>query len=511
MAGVHSDNKKIAKNTFFLYIRMILILFVSLYTTRIVLNVLGVLDYGIYNVVAGFVSMFTFLNTSMINAVQRFYNFEKGRNNNLELSKIFSSAIIIQLGLGLLLFIILETFGLWYINNEMTIPTDRIYSANIIFQFSVGSLLFVMLQIPYSSAVLAYEKMDFYAIISIVDILLKLGMIISLQYVNGNKLIIYGSIILIVSIIDFLCYFIYVRRNFPALKYNKKIDIQSIKAISSFSGWNLIEAIAYIFKGQGLNVLINSFFTAVVNAAYGVANQVLAAIQAFSMNVMMAFKPQLTEAYAQSNFHRVTILMYFLSKVSYALLFTLCIPVVFNLNYILKIWLGNEIPEYTQIFTILVLINMIISSLNTPLSYVAQATGEVKSYQVIRSLIVISTFPLSWIGLKLGYCPQIVFWISIITTILNQIISLYMLRKIYPLNYIEYIKEVILPCIFYTVLCVVFPLLILDYQNSGLLRLLSISVTTIAVSGAIFWLILLSKRERDIIKSFIPAKFKRNI
>lgn len=508
MTEAQGDNKRIAKNTFFLYMRMILTLLVSLYTTRIVLNVLGVLDYGIYNVVAGFVSMFTFLNTSMMNAVQRFYNFEKGKNNNHALSKIFSSAIIIQLSLGLCLLLILETFGLWYINNKMTIPTDKLFSANVVFQFSVGSLFFVMLQIPYSSAVLAYEKMDFYAIVSIIDVLLKLVMVISLQYINCDKLIVYGSIIFIVSIIDFLCYYIYAVKNLPTLNFSKKIDVKAIRAISTFSGWNLLEAIAYIFKGQGLNVLINAFFTAVVNAAYGVANQVSAAIQAFSMNVMLAFKPQLTEAYAQSNLRRVTILMHFLSKVSYALLLTLCIPVIFNLNYILKIWLGEDVPQYTTIFTILVLVNMILSSLNTPLSYVVQATGQVKSYQIVRSIVIIATFPLSWLGLKMGYAPQTVFWVSIVTTVINQIVSLYLIKRIYPFDYHVYMKDVISPCVLYSVLCITPSLLLFRYMSSGVYRLISIALLSSISSGIVFLHILLNKREREIAKSFIPSKLK---
>ena len=336
---MNTGNKRILKNTFFLYFRMIFVLLVSLYATRVVLNVLGVVDYGIYNVVAGFVSVFSFLNTSMINSIQRFYNFENGRGNIEGLKKIYSASIIIQVLIAVFTFVLLESLGVWYINNIMVVPEERLEAANWIFQLSVFSLLLLILQIPYSSAVVSHEKMDYYAIIGILDAVFRLIIVVILPFVGGDYLVVYGVLLLGISIFDFLAYYVYSKKKFEVITFTKTVDRPTIKSMLSFSGWNIFDAVSLLVQGQGLNLLMNSFFGPIVNAARGVAFQIQGAIYNFTSNVSIAFKPQLTESYAKNDLDRTRDLMFSMSKICYLMQIVLVIPIIAELDNILGLWL----------------------------------------------------------------------------------------------------------------------------------------------------------------------------
>ena len=316
-----TSNKRIAKNTIFLYIRMFFVLVVSLFTTRIVLQALGVIDYGIYNVVAGFVSMFAFLNTSMSNGIQRFYNFQMGCNDKGNITKVYNTALQIQALIALILLILLETFGLWYINYQMIIPADRLNAAQWIFQFSVLSLIIIVIQVPYSAAIMAHEKMQFYSYISIVEVIAKLAIAYLLLTVKYDKLVIYGLLSLIVTIIIFTVNFVYAKIKFRDLKFKLFWDKDYLKPMLSFSGWNIFGSFAYLLKGQGLNLLLNAFFGPIVNAARGISNMVMNAIQGFQSNIVIAFRPQIVQSYAAQDINRVTNLFYSLSKISFIINF----------------------------------------------------------------------------------------------------------------------------------------------------------------------------------------------
>ena len=262
------NNKRIVKNTIFLYGRLILTMLISLYTTRVILNVLGVVDFGIYNVVCGFVSLFSFLNTTMSNGIQRFYNYEAGKNGIDSVTKVYQTAFLIQLMLVLLILIIIEPLGIWYINNKMVIPEDRLFAANWVFQFSLLSLIFLVMQVPFSAAVMAHEKMDYYASVGILDAFLKLLIVIILPYWGGSaNLIIYGLLIFCVSVINLLLYSVYALKNFKELKLSKIFHKDLFKSIFKFTGWNLVEMFAWTTQGQGVNMVINLFCGPVVNAA----------------------------------------------------------------------------------------------------------------------------------------------------------------------------------------------------------------------------------------------------
>ena len=281
MPNISASNKRIAHNTIFLYVRMVFVLIVSLYTSRVVLNVLGVSDYGVYNVVAGFVSLFSFLNATLSSSLQRFYNYEGGKKSELGLSNVFSVGVRVHTILAIIIFIVLETFGIWYINNVMVLPEGRVAAARFLYQFAVASMLLVVMQIPFTAAIIANEKMDFYAIVSIVDVLLRLIIVLILPHVSSDRLIVYGFLLFCITCIDFLLYVVYSKLKFNYLKFEKDIDLVLLKNLISFSGWNLLGTFVFMLKGQGANLLLNSFFGTTVNAARGVAFQVNGAITGF--------------------------------------------------------------------------------------------------------------------------------------------------------------------------------------------------------------------------------------
>lgn len=503
MSNNQSNNKKIAKNTFFLYGRMILVLFVSLYTTRVVLNVLGVVDYGIYNVVAGFVSMFTFLNTSMTNTIQRYYNFERGKGDVNKQKMVYNTAVQIQAVLAIVTFLLLEFIGVWFINNKMVIPVDRLEASMCIFQFSVISLVILIMQIPHTAAIVSNERMNYYAAVSIVDVVLKLLIVFLLPVIPFDKLIFYGVLSLIISVTDFFMYYIYSSRNFPEVTLCRCFDAILFKSMLSFSGWNVFSSIAYTVQGQGMNVLINSFFGPIVNAARGVAYQIQGAINGFSENIAVAFKPQLVESYASSNYVRTRNLMFSMSKLCYLMLFVLSLPVILERHYILTIWLDGVVPEHTINFVLLVLINMLIGCLNLPVSQTIQAVGVIRNYQLAKCIVIISILPIAYISLMMGGSPEYVFYAMIFTSIIAQPISLVLLHKVFDYSYKDYLRTVIMPCLKLTMLSPIFPLILYFLIPESLIRFFITTITSLIGCSLIAYFFILEKTEKELLKGFV--------
>lgn len=499
------DNKRIAKNTAFLYIRMLIVLALSLYTTRVVLNILGVVDYGIYNVVCGFVSMFAFLNNSLANGTQRFYNFKIGEGKRDEMPLVFTSSMMIQVALVVFLLVVLESFGIWYINQKMIIPLERMTAAFWVFQCSVVSLVFVILQVPYSAAILAFEKMDYYAVVSIIDAVLKLIIVLLLPIIDADHLIIYGILSLLISIVNFALYSSYCKIKFKhetSLVLKKK-DKTLLREMTSFSGWNVFGTFAYMIKDQGLNVLLNSFFGPIVNAARGIAMQINGALQGFSTNIVAAIRPQLVQSYSSGNISRVQNMMYSMSRLTFLMLFILSLPIMIELPYILRLWLSSNIPEYTVVFTDLVIINMIITSMNTPLSQVVHATGKMKRYQIGTSITICTILPISWLFLKIGYSPVSTFIVSIVLTIINQGVCLFLLKKIFPYSIRTYIKQVVMPCLILVVLSPILPFLIHQELADGFLRLCLVVIISIITTAILAYFLVLTRGEKDMVMDYV--------
>ena len=503
----NSSNKKLAKNTLFLYIRMIFVLVIALYTSRVILRTLGVEDYGIFNVIAGFVSLFSFLNASLSSSIQRFYNYEEIKNGCEGVQKVYSAGILIHLLLGLLLFVLLESIGFWYVNYVMVIPTSRLFAANILFQFSIGSLFFTLFQTPFLGILLSKEKMDFYAILSILDIVLKFVIVLILGYLNTDYLILYGFLLFLVTINIFMCYYFYCKKNFKELKFNKRIEKKIFYEMLSFSGWNLVGTFAFMLKNQGVNMVLNFFFGPIINAARGIAVQVSNAVCSFTSNVFLAFRPQLTQSYADSNYQRTKQIMFFESKICFALMTFIIIPVIININPLLEFWLGNNVPKYTSIFAILILIDALIGTLNTPCTQVIQATGKIKKYQIYSSIINVLLIPVCCVVLYCFNNVLLPFIVTILFSIINQCFCIVITNQEFCFGLDDYIRRVLCPCIIYIMVIPILPYLSSLYFRPSLGSFFIISIITFLVVVIFAYLIMMNSEERISVKKFLSIKF----
>ena len=481
---------------------------IALYTTRVLLNSLGVIDYGIYNVVCGFVMLFGFLNISMSNGIQRFYNYTLGKEGPSHLSSVYSTAIAIQVIIIAIILLFAETIGLWYINNEMVIPHDKLVAANWIYQLSIVSLVFTILQGPYNAAVLAYERMNIYAYISIADAILKLLAAIMVSSVTDDRLIIYGIFIVCISLFNLLAYYLYCKVQLSHMKFVNGAQRELFKQMFSFLGWNIFGSFAYVVKGQGTNVILNNFFGAVINAANGITTQVTYAIQSFATNLVIAFKPQLTQSYAMGDYERTERLLFSMSKLSYLLFCIIGIPLICEIDFILSIWIGDTTPPQTAMFCILSIIATGIGCLNTPVTQVIHATGKMRLYQIVTCVIICSIIPISWIALRYGASANSVFYITIIITILNQAACIYTLNTIFPIKLRKYIIDVVLRCLIFTCISFMIVYLISNSMPPSWLRLLLVCIGTIASAMFIPWVVL-NNEEQQLIKQFIRKFIRR--
>lgn len=508
--GEHSpNNNRIAKNTLFLYIRMIFVMFVGLYTSRIVLNTLGASDYGISNVVGGFVSLFAFLNATFSSCLQRFYNYEGGKSGDDGYIKVYSAGLRVHIVLAVIVFLLLESFGLWYVNNIMVLPEDRLVAANVVFQCAILNLLLIIIQIPFTGVILAKEKMDYYALVSVLDVVLKLALILVLPHVDFDKLISLAIIQLILQCFVFVLYVSYAKIKFKYLKLTRKIDKTLLKGILSFSGWTLIGSFAFMFKGQGVNLLLNSFFGTIVNAARGVAFQVNSAITGFARNLSVSFSPQLTQSYAEGNIQRTYSLFSSQSRFCYYLTLMLITPVIVEMDFLLHLWLGNAAPENSGLFTSLVLIDALINTLNTPVTQVVSATGNIKGYQIWSAIINILLIPICWLFLKIGFDAWVVFVLTIIISFFSQVVCLIVMHHVFHFSYWEYIKNVVCPCTIMTLLVPILPISILLTMDSSILRFLLVVISSCAVTSLLLYFVVFNKPEKALVQGYLRKIYKR--
>lgn len=509
MSDQSTNNKRIAKNTVYLYVRMLFNLFVSLYTTRAILSALGVVDFGIYNVVAGFVGMFAFLNTSMTNGIQRFYNYSYGKDGVDGLKRVYITSVQIQWVVVLILLILLESLGLWYVNNKMVVPLERIDTVNYIYQFSIISLVFVVLNVPYNAAIIAHERMDYFALVSIVETILKLLFALVIPHIAADRLFLYGAYMLGISILNFILYYGYCKLNFKEISFHWDLDKGLFRSMISFTGWNIFGTFAFMLRNQGVTVLLNSFFGVAVNAAQAIAAQVQSAILGFSNNVVVAFRPQMVQSYARGENDRVRTLFYSLSKISYIVLFMLSVPVCIEVSYILRLWLGNGYAEYTESFVILVLANMVVSCLHTPIVTIIHASGKVKLFQIVTSVIACSVIPISWVLFKCGYPPLTVYWVSLGTQLLNQICCLWVLKGVFYFNIKEYLKKVVYPIFIISITVLLLTLGVSKLIDTGILRLFVVCVVAF-LSVVILTYITMGTSEKEFTKHMLYRIIKKS-
>lgn len=504
------SNQRIAKNTLFLYLRLVVVMLLNLLTTRFVLSALGVEDYGVYNVVCGFVAMFGFLNTSFTNGIQRFYNYELARNGEEGVIRVYNIGFLIQSSLSIIVILLLLTLGLWYLNNKLVISDSRILAANWVFIFSALSLIFIIMQALYSAAVIAYEKMGYYAVISIIEAVAKLSIAIGIRYANTDRLVIYGLLMLIMQVLIFLLYTGYCKYNFRHLKLRRKFDGSLFKYMVSFSGWNILGSFAFMLRGQGVNILLNTFFGAVINAANAIASQISSAVQAFSLNIMIAFQPQLTQSYAKENHERTEELMLNMTKISYVLYCIISIPIIVEVKYLLTLWLGNVIPDYTEPFVILTVVIMGLGLFHTSITQTFLATGKLKSFQITTSLIICAILPISWLLLKNGTSPISVYIVTLVVYFVNWVVCLLILHRIFKFSVKRYMRMVG-ECILLTGIAVVISQSLHIAISASIIRIIGIFCMTSVVMIGGLWLTLSKSHKEQILETLKQRLSKRKI
>ena len=498
MSYTSVENKRIAKNSIFLSIRMVIVFGISLYTTREVLDVLGVEDYGVYNVVCGFVSMFAFLNTSMSNGIQRFFNFELGKNGLDGANKVYCTALHIQAILAVVIIILTESLGLWYLHNKMVIPEGRMIAAEWIFQFSILSFLFVIMQAPFSAAVMAHEKMDFYAVLSVLDVFLKLGIVLILPFFSYDKLILYGVLFSLISVVNFCIYYFYCKKHFQEIKYKRISEKKLFKSMLGFSGWNFFGSFSGIMQEQGINLVINFFFGPIVNAARAVATQVNAGLEGFVTNITMPVRPQVVQSYARGDNHRMMNLTFSISKLSCCFLMMMAVPVLIEIEYVLHIWLGDSVPEHAAAFTVIILFSSIISNLNAATSNVVHATGNMKNYQFWSSIVKISSVPIAFFVLKYYAQPELALLIVFVCRLAGHIVGLFIVRTLVELSLREYFVKVVVPILIVTALSITVALPIHFYMAENFWRLLLVTMVSVSTAGLSLLFIAFDKNERNL-------------
>jgi O-antigen/teichoic acid export membrane protein len=503
------NHKLILKNSALMYIRMMVTILISLFTVRIVLKALGVQDFGLYNVVSGIVVMLSFLSNTLATTTQRFLSYELGlseRRDNHTIS-IFGTSMILYLMLCALILVLAETLGLWYVNTYMTIPKDRLVAANWIYQFSIISFIFTILSAPYNACIISHEKMDIYAYLSIVDAILKLLLVYLLMILGGDKLILYGLFLLCVTIVEYIFYRIYCRKNFVECHYTIIFNKSYMKTFGKFGVWNIWGAVSNVFMGQGVNLLLNAFFNVVINAARGLAYQVDRAINTIVQNFYTAVRPQIVKNYAIGEYSEMYKLVFQSTRLGYYMMLVLSVFFIFNMESILTLWLGNY-PIETILFGQLVIISNLIIIFAQPFSMVIMASGQIAHYQFVSGLINIFVLPISWIIIRVIHDYNIPFYVMIVSALLNTIWTIINARKIQHFSSRYFLTMCTKLLIVTFIICgiTVYSNTLVPNNIWGLMIRLMI---LLIISAATVWLIDLNATEKNIASKLIYGKFKR--
>lgn len=506
---IPSNNKRLAKNTLLLYLRMILIIIVGLYTSRIVLQTLGVDDYGIYNVVGGIVAMLAFLNTAMTAASQRFISFELGTGNLSKLKQVFSTSVNIHLAIAGIILLLAETVGLWFLNTHMNIVADRMTAANWVYQCSILTFIVTVISVPYNASIVAHERMKAFAYISMIEAVLKLAIVYFLLIIYADKLITYSILVLCVSLIIRVIYGVYCKRNFEECIYKFSFNKELFKKMFAFAGWSIIGNLGFALKDQGSNVILNIFCGTAINAARGIAFQVSGIIYNFSNNFIMALNPQITKMYASGNIEESKKLVYAGCRYSFYLLSIISIPVMINLDYLLSIWL-DTVPLYTSQFLFFSLVVALINSIVTPLTTAMQATGKIKVFQIVISLIMIFELPMTYIILKLGFAPYWAMVPSVIVTIIGLFARFLLLKQlIKSYNFTYFLNHIALNCFTIAIACFLLSHYIYSFFVINFLTFIITSIIALVITTLGIYTLGITSYERNFINNKI-IKFVKN-
>ena len=499
MSNQTSDNnKRIAKNTLLLYFRMLFMMVVSLYTSRVILNALGVEDFGIYNVVGGVVAMFTVISGSLSAAISRFITYELGKGDQSKLNRIFSASVTIQLLLSLIIVVLIESVGVWFLNVKMTIPEDRMAAANWVLQFSIITFVINLISVPYNAAIIAHEKMSAFAYISILEAVGKLAIAFLIMWSPIDKLIFYAVLMCLVAIMVRFTYGHYCKKHFEECNYHFHWDKEILKRMFGFAGWNFIGASSVVLRDQGGNIVINLFYGPSVNAARGIANQVNGAIMGFVSNFMTALNPQITKSYAAGDSQYMMTLIYQGARLSFYMLLLLSLPVLVNTHYILVIWL-KLVPEHTVLFVQLILVFAMSESISNPLVTAMLATGKIRNYQIVVGGLQMMNLPISYICLRLGCMPESVLIVAIVISQCCLATRLYMLRGMIGLSSVLYMKKVYFNVIVVTLLSLFVPGLLSKYMEESFLSFVFLSLVAMACTIIVEFYVGCNGKEREFV------------
>ena len=493
-----NNNKRIAKNTLLLYFRMLFMMVVSLYTSRVILNALGVEDFGIYNVVGGVVAMFTVISGSLSAAISRFITYELGKGDQSKLNKIFSASVTIQLLLSLIIVVLIESVGVWFMNAKMTIPESRMTAANWVLQFSIITFVINLISVPYNAAIIAHERMSAFAYISILEAVGKLAIAFLIMVSPIDKLIFYAILMCVVAVMIRFTYGHYCKKHFAECTYHFHWDKDILKQMFGFAGWNFIGAASAVLRDQGGNIVINLFYGPAVNAARGIAIQVNNAVTGFVTNFMTALNPQITKSYASGDREYVMTLIYQGARLSFYMLLLLSLPILVNTHYILVIWL-KLVPEHAVLFVQLILIFAMSESISNPLITAMLATGRIRNYQIVVGGLQMMNLPISYICLRLGCMPESVLIVAIIISQCCLATRLYMLRGMIGLSSIMYMKKVYLNIIMVTIISVIIPELLAHQMSESFLSFVILSLVAIASTATTEFMIGCNKKERAFV------------
>lgn len=497
------NNKRIAKNSILLFIRMLFSMGISLYTTRAILEILGVVDFGIYNVVGGVIVFFGFINQTMSTTTSRFITTALGKNDEKLLHTVFCMSINFHAAISLLTLLIGETIGLWFVLNKLTIPIERLDASLVLYHASVLSTCLSILNVPYNASIIAHEDMGAFAYISIFQVLSKLLIVLSLPLFSYDKLVLFSLLTILISVIIQIIYWQYSFRKYKEAHFELLWDKNTWKEMSAFASWNITGDLAFMCNTQGLNILLNMFFGPIINAARGVAVQVESVMLQFIGNFQTAINPQIIKSYAGGNVNQTIDLVIMASKYCFFLMFIIGIPIFFEIDYILCLWL-KEVPDYTVLFVKLTIIMVSIDCLSRPLHIAIFATGKVKTYQIIQSSIYLAYLPLSYLLLKLfSINPSLIIGILCLLKFAVLLVRIMTVKSLIKLSVNDYIKRVIIPTLLSIIVSIIMPIIIINSLEPSFYRVLITIFISIISSLMGIYLIGLNSGEKIFIKKQI--------
>lgn len=510
MAEFKQNTRLMAKNSAFMYIQMGVKMLIGLYTVRVILHALGTEDYGIYNVVGGFVTMFSFITSTLVSASQRFFAYSIGRGEKELLNRYFNASLLTFLILGLVLFLLIEGIGYWFVNYKMVVPANRLNAANWVFQFAVFAFIVRIMSVPFRSMVVSHEKMIIFAIISVLDSLLILGIAFLLQSVSADKLKVYAVCMFGVAVFSTLLYIILCEKSFREdSRIRIKWEGSLMKEMIAYCGWYMFGTMALMVRSQGINMILNLFFGPVVNAARGIAYQINNAINQFVNSFYNAVRPQITKLTAVNEKEKMLSLVYSSSVISFLLMCLITVPLLVEMPFVLSHWL-KEVPEYTVIFSRLVVITAMIDTLGHPLATAVNATGNIRNFQVVTGILLILNLPISYFLLKFWTYPYVAFYVSIVLSIVVQLVRFFFMKRMFGMSIVEYIREVMIKVLVVVLISFLTGYILRMYMGDSTWAHLTVILLSAGMVMALSWCYGIKKSQRAYILRMITRRIVKN-